>query len=103
VLDVSVTRLPSQVENAAYFVIAEAVTNVAKHANATVVTVTVSLSREWLDVTIIDDGMGGASPLGGGGLSGLRDRLDILGGKLDIATSEGAGTTVRAAIPLNAP
>jgi signal transduction histidine kinase len=62
----------------------------------------VSLNRDWVNVTVVDDGTGGAAPLGGGGLSGLRDRLDVLGGELDVVTSQGAGTTVRATIPLSA-
>jgi signal transduction histidine kinase len=61
------------------------------------------VNRDWVDVTIIDDGTGGAAPLGGSGLAGLRDRLDSLGGRLDIGTSQGTGTTVYARIPLTAP
>jgi signal transduction histidine kinase len=97
-VDLSAGRLPSDVETAAYFVVAEALTNVAKHAHARTASVTGSLDAGMLRVEIRDDGVGGANPRGTG-LAGLRRRVAELDGELEIATS-GRGTRVTAAIPL---
>jgi signal transduction histidine kinase len=89
-------RLPARAEVTAYFVIAEALTNAAKHAEPTRVTVRVSVRRNRATVEINDDGRGGADANGGSGLLGLADRVDTLDGRLTVASPRGAGTTVTA-------
>jgi len=93
-------RLPQQVETAAYFAVAEALTNAAKHADATVVTVAVEVHDRVLRVRVSDDGRGGADPGAGSGLVGLKDRVEALGGRLSVRTAPDAGTTVHAELPL---
>ncbi|WP_249998346.1 GAF domain-containing protein [Actinoplanes sp. M2I2] len=93
-------RLPGEVEVTAYFVIAEALTNVVKHANATRARLTVSAGAGRLEVEISDDGAGGADPRRGSGLTGLSDRVDALDGTLRLTTTAGVGTTVRVVLPL---
>jgi signal transduction histidine kinase len=93
-------RYPSSVETAAYFVVAEALTNVAKYAHATSATVTVRPTDDGgLRVSVTDDGRGGADPAHGSGLSGLADRLAALGGRLTVESPPGGGTTVTAVLP----
>jgi signal transduction histidine kinase len=92
-------RLPEHVELAAYFVVSEALTNIAKYASASRASVTVTRSDGRLEVAISDDGVGGADPDLGTGLRGLSDRLAALEGELDIDSKAGRGTTVRARIP----
>jgi signal transduction histidine kinase len=92
-------RLPERVESASYFVVAEALTNVAKYANASRVTVTVTRADGRVLVEVADDGVGGADPARGSGLRGLLDRVSALGGTLEVESPPGSGTTVRAAIP----
>ena len=99
VLDVD-RRLPESVEVAAYYVVAEALTNAAKHARASVVTVDASVDETRLHLTIKDDGVGGAAAGGGSGLIGLKDRVEALAGRLDIASQAGSGTTLTVVIPL---
>jgi signal transduction histidine kinase len=94
-------RLPEQVEIAAYFAVAEALTNTAKHAHATAVTVTVDADDAVLRTRVSDDGRGGADPGGGSGLVGLKDRVEALGGRFSVQTGPGAGTTVQAELPLS--
>jgi signal transduction histidine kinase len=100
VVDLS-RRLPPQVEVAAYFVISEAIANAVKHAAATGVTVRVrdGGSGSILHVEVVDDGVGGADARGGSGLEGLGDRIAALGGRLDVTSPLGEGTTVTAVIP----
>jgi signal transduction histidine kinase len=98
-VDVSVGRLPATVEATAYFVIAEALTNVAKHARARAAGVTAALDGDVLQVQIDDDGIGGADP-GGSGLIGLADRLIALDGKLSVTDAPGTGTRIAATIPV---
>ena len=93
-------RLPSDVEVTAYFVVAEALTNIAEHAKATRVRVTVAGVGDNLVVEVTDDGVGGADPRGGSGLTGLADRVDALDGVLTLSSAEGAGTAVRAVLPM---
>jgi signal transduction histidine kinase len=93
-------RLPEPVEAAAYYVVAEALANVAKYARASVADVTVEHDDGGLRVAVTDDGVGGATPSGGSGLRGLSDRVAALGGELDLASPSGRGTTVRASIPI---
>ncbi len=92
-------RLPSPVETAAYFVVAEALTNVAKHANATHARVEVRRENGHAVIDIRDDGVGGANPTGGSGLRGLGDRVGALDGALEITSPPGAGTLIQARIP----
>jgi signal transduction histidine kinase len=99
VLAVPDERLPSEVETAAYFVIAEALTNVAKYAQATEATVSVVRDDGHAVVEVRDDGVGGADPSGGSGLRGLSDRIAALEGRLELRSPKGEGTTVRARLP----
>jgi PAS domain S-box-containing protein len=93
-------ELPSQVEAAAYYVVSEALANVAKYAQASAVEVKVERMNGVAVVEVADDGVGGADPTRGSGLRGLADRVASLSGKLDVASPPGAGTRVRAEIPL---
>ena len=88
-------RLPPEVEATGYFVVSEALTNAARHAQAEVVDVIVSLRSDRLTIEISDDGVGGASAEGGSGLQGLADRLSALGARLEIESPPGRGTTIR--------
>ena len=98
VTHVSVGRLPSVVEATAYFVLAEALTNVVKHARATRAAVSLEVQDGSLRIAVRDDGVGGARP-DGSGLVGLRDRLEALDGRLRIDSPMGRGTLVAAEIP----
>jgi signal transduction histidine kinase len=98
--DVTVGRLPAAVEATAYFVVAEAFTNVAKHARASRARVTARIENGTVQVEIRDDGVGGARRSGGSGLTGLADRLAVLDGELRVDTPADGGTLVTAAIPL---
>jgi signal transduction histidine kinase len=93
-------RLPSRIEVNAYFVVAEALTNVVKHARASRARVTVGVEGDRLVVEVGDDGVGGADPRRGSGLTGLSDRVDVLEGTLSVTSPVGAGTTVRVTLPL---
>ncbi len=92
-------RLPQAVELAAYFVVAEALTNVAKYAEASHATVQVQRDNGRVLVEVADDGVGGADPGRGTGLRGLADRLAVIEGRLEVESEQGHGTTVRARIP----
>jgi signal transduction histidine kinase len=92
-------RLPEPVEIAAYFVVAEALTNVAKYARATHATVAVDHAGDRAVIEVRDDGVGGADPGRGSGLRGLDDRMAAAGGTLTIVSEPGAGTLLRAEIP----
>jgi signal transduction histidine kinase len=98
-LDVSVDRLPKAVEATAYFVVAEALTNVAKHARAGRAAVTAGVEDGILRVQVRDDGVGGARP-DGSGLLGLADRLAALDGTVRVESAPGGGTLVAADIPV---
>jgi signal transduction histidine kinase len=93
-------RLPGAVEAAAYFVVAEALTNVARYAHASHALVAVTREGHDLVVRVTDDGIGGADPTGGSGLRGLGDRVAALDGSLGVESPPGGGTTVRAVIPV---
>jgi len=95
-------RFPANVEAAAYFVVAEALTNVARYAGATLVRVEIRAEGDTLTVAVQDDGHGGADPERGSGLRGLTDRVAALGGQLAIESPPDGGTTVRADLPLPA-
>ncbi len=94
--------LPEPVAAAAYYVTMEAVANSEKHAGAGLVTVTHTTGDNRVEVTICDDGIGGALPVPGGGLHGLRERVEACGGTLRLSSARGAGTAVRAVLPLAA-
>ena len=101
---VEIARIPSlqlteAVEAAIYYVVAESLTNVGKHAHATSVTVDVARVNGDVVVEVVDDGVGGADTEGGSGLRGLADRVEALGGRLRVWTPHGGGTRVRAEIP----
>jgi PAS domain S-box-containing protein len=91
-------RFVPQVEATAYFVVAEALTNAARHAGAGLVEVSVTAADGTLVVEIRDDGVGGAD-VRGGGLRGLADRVAALAGRLEVSSAAGAGTTIRAVLP----
>jgi PAS domain S-box-containing protein len=93
-------RLPVFAEVAAYFVVAEALTNAAKHAHATGVTISAEASNSDLRLLISDDGIGGADSANGSGLIGLKDRVEALGGSLELSSPTGSGTSLRVTIPL---
>jgi PAS domain S-box-containing protein len=96
----SVDRLSAPVEATAYFVVSEALTNIAKHAHATAATVRAHVADGMLELEVRDDGIGGARP-DGSGLVGLADRLSVLDGRLRIESPADGGTLVSAGIPLN--
>ncbi|HEX6620378.1 MAG TPA: histidine kinase [Solirubrobacteraceae bacterium] len=92
-------RLPAPVEAAAYFVVAEALTNVVKYAGASTAAVRIRRNGSYAVVEVHDDGVGGAYPTIGTGLRGLADRLAALDGRLEVHSPPGEGTTVRAEVP----
>ena len=93
-------RWPPTVEAAVYFVCSEALTNVAKYAGASRVTIHVEEDRDQVRARVVDDGVGGADPSAGSGLRGLADRVEALDGRLRIDSPAGGGTRVTAEIPL---
>jgi len=100
-LDVHVDeRLSESVEVAAYYVVSEALANAAKHAQASEVHVALTTEDAMVAIAIHDDGVGGADPGRGTGLTGLRDRIEALGGTIKIASGRGRGTSVLATFPL---
>ena len=99
-LDAPSERLSADVEAAAYYVVAESLTNIAKYARATSAQVSVGRLDGSLVVTVTDDGVGGADPNKGSGLRGLADRVAVLEGTLGVDSSPGGGTTIRAEFPL---
>jgi signal transduction histidine kinase len=99
-VDARCGRLPPDVEAAAFFFCAEALANVGKHAQATAVTIAVRPDDAKVDVTVSDDGAGGAVPTRDSGLSGLADRIHALDGTFHIDSPRGGGTRLRATIPL---
>ena len=96
-------RLPEQVEAAVYYVVAETITNIAKHAQAESATVSVTLVGRSARVVISDDGVGGADPTGGSGLRGLADRIEALDGALRVESPPERGTRIEARIPCPEP
>jgi signal transduction histidine kinase len=102
-LDVRIDgRLPEAIEVAAYYVVSEMLTNAAKHAHASVVEVHAEASGSTLRLRVRDDGVGGADPLRGSGLVGLKDRIEALGGTFSITSPERGGTTVSSELPIPA-
>ena len=92
-------RLPSQIENTAYFVVAEALTNIAKHSGATSAIVTARQHHGVLTVEISDNGHGGADPRRGTGLTGLADRIAVTGGRMLLSSPPGGPTVLRVEVP----
>jgi PAS domain S-box-containing protein len=95
-------RFPAEAEAAAYYVVSETLTNVAKYAQASSARVEVARQNGALHVVVSDDGVGGANPAFGSGLRGLVDRVAVLDGTLEVESPAGGGTSVRATIPLPA-
>ena len=95
-------RLPDQVEISAYYIVAEALTNATKHSGASEVRVCVKAEQVdgALRLEVADDGVGGAEFSLGAGLMGLKDRVDALGGRIDLHSPPGGGTTLRVMLPL---
>jgi signal transduction histidine kinase len=103
-LDVNIDgRLPDQVEVAGYYVVAEALTNAGKHARATTIWVRADVVGGRLRLTVCDDGIGGADPANGSGLTGLTDRVEAAGGTITVHSPPGEGTTLQAGLPLSPP
>jgi signal transduction histidine kinase len=99
-LDVHVgTRLPDPVEAAAYYVISEALANILKHADATVVCLKIGVEDETVRIRVFDDGIGGAD-FSGSGLLGIRDRVEAFGGHLELTSPLGEGTSLSVCLPL---
>jgi signal transduction histidine kinase len=97
--DVTAERFPAHVEATAYFVVAEALTNVVRHARAHSVVVTIERRDGHLGVEVVDDGVGGADQRRGSGLLGLEDRVAAAGGRLTVRSEAGTGTMIRAEVP----
>jgi len=93
-------RLPDQVEVAAYYTVSEALTNASKHANAGLVWVSLRVEGGVLLLSVRDDGVGGADASRGSGLTGLRDRIEALGGRIKIGSPSGDGTLIEVEIPV---
>jgi signal transduction histidine kinase len=93
-------RLPEPVEVAAYYVVSEALTNATKHAHASIVNVELDAHDAIMQLAIRDDGVGGADPRRGSGLVGLSDRVEALGGTLQVTSPAGKGTTLQIEVPL---
>jgi signal transduction histidine kinase len=98
-LEVSEERMPGPVEAAAYYVVSEALANVAKYAHASTVSISVAQENGLAVVEVADDGIGGADPQRGSGLRGLTDRIEALEGTLAVYSPAGQGTIIRAEIP----
>ena len=96
-------RFPPGIEASAYFVVAEALTNVAKHAHASSAQVSLDERNGDLRLQISDDGVGGADPSRGSGLVGLKDRIEASGGTFAVESRPGHGTRLTVELPLEAP
>jgi signal transduction histidine kinase len=95
-------QLPEGIEVAAYYVVSEAMTNAAKYARASVVHVAVGVHEQVLRVSVRDDGPGGADPVDGSGLVGLKDRVEAVGGTMSLRSPLGEGTSLQVNLPLDA-
>ncbi|MBV8462449.1 MAG: hypothetical protein JO368_04090 [Acidimicrobiales bacterium] len=94
-------RLPEPIEVGAYYVVAEALTNAVKHAEATSIVVDIEAADEEVRIRVEDDGVGGAEFARGSGLIGLRDRVESLGGRISLQSKRGAGTLLSVELPLS--
>ena len=92
-------RYPHGIEAAAYFVVAESLTNAGKHSSAGAILVSIREVAGWLHVEVSDDGTGGADPAGGTGMIGLRDRVAAVGGRMSVDSPRGGGTCVKVELP----
>ncbi len=99
-VDVAPERLPAEIEANAYFIVAEALTNIVKHARAGSAAVTAAIANGMLHLEVRDDGVGGADP-GSHGLVGIDDRVTALGGWLSVRSPSGGGTVLTAALPIS--
>lgn len=95
-------RRPEPVEVGAYYVVSEALANAAKHAHASMVAVDVEADDRVLRVCVRDDGVGGADFARGSGLVGLKDRVEVLGGRIALRSDPGLGTSLSVELPINA-
>ena len=93
-------RFAEPVEVAAYYVVSESLTNAVKHAQASYVAVSIVERDGVLQLSVRDDGVGGADPQGGSGLIGLQDRVEALGGTIEVESPKGAGTRVAVSLPV---
>jgi signal transduction histidine kinase len=100
ILEVPKDRFPPAAEATAYFTVAEALTNVAKYADASHATVRLARENGGLSIEVRDDGKGGARATPGSGLAGLADRVGALDGSLSVDSPPGEGTLLRAVLPL---
>jgi signal transduction histidine kinase len=100
-VDLPPERFPAEIEASAYFIVAEALTNVVKHARAESAAVSASIDDGMLQVEVRDDGIGGADP-SGRGLVGMNDRVTALGGQFSVESPAGGGTVVTATLPISA-
>src|SRR5262249_50754018 len=94
-------RLPERLEVAIYYVVSEALTNAAKHARASSISVALNMDTDAVRLFIRDDGVGGASFSSGSGLAGLRVRIESLGGRIHVASRLGEGTSLRVEVPIS--
>jgi signal transduction histidine kinase len=102
-LDLHVARrLDERLEVAVYYIVAEAVTNAIRHPDTSVVRIHLRLADDVIQMEVEDDGVGGAAVGGGSGLIGLKDRVEALGGTIEVESAHGRGTTLRVAIPVPA-
>jgi signal transduction histidine kinase len=102
-LDLDVPRrVPERIAVASYYLVSEALTNAAKHSQATVVHVRAEVRDRAVVLGVCDDGLGGADPAKGTGLVGLVDRVEVLGGVIAVSSARGQGTTIRATLPIAA-
>jgi signal transduction histidine kinase len=92
--------LPESVKIAVYYTASEALTNAAKHAGASVIELSAATTNGYLELSVVDHGVGGADPSRGSGLTGLRDRIEALGGTLSIVSPPGEGTTLVARLAI---
>jgi signal transduction histidine kinase len=93
-------RLPERIEVTAYYVVSEALANAAKHSQASAVHITVAVTDGDVQLSITDDGVGGADPAGGSGLIGLKDRVGAAGGTMAVESLPGKGTHLAVALPV---
>ncbi|HEX5922762.1 MAG TPA: ATP-binding protein [Baekduia sp.] len=99
-VDLPPERFPAEIEASAYFLVAEGLTNIVKHAHAESAEVCASVHNGMLQLEVRDDGIGGADP-GGRGLVGLNDRVTALGGRLGVRSPAGSGTVLTATLPIS--
>lgn len=100
-LDLPASRMPAAVEATAYFLVAESLANVAKHAHASTVTVSIHQEGDFVSLVVADDGVGGVDSAQGSGLRGLMDRVTALDGVLSVESPTNGGTVITARIPVN--